>query len=109
MRFIKKELMTEAVEQRVNNKCLSIIIRCKKLVIIVIDYYQLYSSSSSSSSSLQPGVGFGLLYQLIPLLSISNQFLPVLHLEHFHIFEDSIDPSVLGSSCWSFPKWFPVG
>jgi hypothetical protein len=67
------------------------------------------SSSSSSSAALQPGVGFGLLYMLIPHLSISNQLLPVLHLEHLHIFEDSIDPSILGSSCWSFPKWLPVG
>jgi hypothetical protein len=31
------------------------------------------SSSFSSSAALQPGVGFGLLYKLIPLLSISNQ------------------------------------
>jgi hypothetical protein len=54
-------------------------------------------------------VGFGLLYQLIPLLSTSNQLLPVLHLEHLQIFEDSIDPSTLGSSCSPFPKWFPVG
>ena len=30
------------------------------------------SSSSSSSSALQPGAGFGLLYKLIPLLSISS-------------------------------------
>ena len=67
------------------------------------------SSSFSSSAVLKPGVCFGLLYKLIPLLSISSQFLPILHLEHFHIFEDSIDPSILGSSCWSFPKWFPVG
>jgi hypothetical protein len=65
--------------------------------------------SSSASAALQPGVGFGLLYKVIPPLSISNQLLPVLHLEHFYIFEDSIDPSVLGSSCWSFPKWFSVG
>ena len=47
---------------------------------------------SSSSAALQPGVGFGLLYKVIPLLSISNQLLPVLHLEHLHIFEDYIDP-----------------
>jgi hypothetical protein len=67
------------------------------------------SSSSSSSAALQRGVGFGLLYKLIPLFSISNQFLPILHLEHFHIFKDSIDPSILGSSCWPFPKSFPVG
>jgi hypothetical protein len=46
------------------------------------------SSSSSSSAALQPGVGFGLLYKVIPLLSISNQLLPVLHLEHLYIFED---------------------
>jgi hypothetical protein len=65
-------------------------------------------SSSSSSAALQPGVGFSLLYKLIPL-SISAQLLPILHFEHFHIFEDSIDPSILGSSCWSFPKWLPVG
>jgi hypothetical protein len=51
-------------------------------------------------------VGFGLLHKLIPLLSNSSQLLPVLHLEHVHIFEDFIDPSILGSSCWSFPKWF---
>ena len=37
-------------------------------------------SSSSSSAALQPGVGFGLLYKVIPPLSISNQLLPVLHL-----------------------------
>jgi hypothetical protein len=67
------------------------------------------SSSSSSSSSLQAGVGFGLLYKVIPLLSISNLLLPGLHPEHLQIFEDSIDPSILGSSCWPFPKWFPVG
>jgi hypothetical protein len=54
-------------------------------------------------------VGFCLLYKLIPLLSISSQLLPILHLQHFHIFEDSIDPSILGSSCWPFPTWFPVG
>jgi hypothetical protein len=63
----------------------------------------------SSSGALQSGVGFGLLYKLISLLSISSQLLPILHLEYFHIFEDAIDPSILGSSCWSFPKWFPVG
>jgi hypothetical protein len=34
------------------------------------------SSSSSSSAALQPGVGFGLLYKVIPLLSISYQLLP---------------------------------
>jgi hypothetical protein len=51
-------------------------------------------------------VGFGLLYKLIPLLSISSQLIPILYLEHFHIFEDSINPSILGSSCWSFPKWY---
>jgi hypothetical protein len=67
------------------------------------------SSSSCSSAALKPGVGFGLLYKVILLLSISSQLLPILHLDHFHIFEDSIDPSILGSSCWSFPKWFPVG
>jgi hypothetical protein len=67
------------------------------------------SSSSSSSAALQPGVGFGLLYKVIPLLSISSQLFPILHLEHFHIFEESLDPSILGSSYWSFPKWFPVG
>jgi hypothetical protein len=67
------------------------------------------SPSSSSSAALQPGVGFGHLYKLIPLLSISSQLLPILHLEHLHILEDSIEPSTLGSSCWSFPKWFPVG
>jgi hypothetical protein len=66
------------------------------------------SSSSSSSAALQRGVGFDL-YKVIPLLSISNQLLPVLHLEHLYIFEDSIDPSILGSSCWPFPKWFLVG
>jgi hypothetical protein len=33
-------------------------------------------------------MGFGLLYKLIPLLSIYTQPLPILHLEHFHIFED---------------------
>jgi hypothetical protein len=31
-------------------------------------------------------VGFGLLYKLVPLLSISNQPLPVPHLEHLQIF-----------------------
>jgi hypothetical protein len=67
------------------------------------------SSSTSSSSSLQPRVGFGLLYKLIPLFSISSQLIPILHLEYFHIFEDSIDSSILGSTYWSFPKWFPVG
>ena len=67
------------------------------------------SIRSSSSSALQPGVGFGLLYKLIPPLSISSQLLPILHLEHFHIFEESLDPSILGSSYWAFPKWFPVG
>ena len=67
------------------------------------------SSSSSSSAALQPGVGFGILCKLIPLFSIYSQLLPILHLQHFHIFEDSIDPSILGSSYWSFPKWFPVG
>jgi hypothetical protein len=45
-------------------------------------------------------MGFGLLYKLIPLLSISSQLHPILHLEHFHIFEYSIDPSILGSSYW---------
>ena len=54
---------------------------------------------NSSSAALQPRVGFGLLYKVIPLLSISNQLLPVLHLEHLHIFEDYINPSILGSSC----------
>jgi hypothetical protein len=54
-------------------------------------------------------VGFGLLYKLIPLLSISSQLLRILHLEHLHIFEDSIDLSILGASCWPFPKWVPVG
>jgi hypothetical protein len=63
------------------------------------------SALPSSSSALQPGVGFGLLCKLIPLLSISNQLLQVLHLEHFHIFEDSIDPSILGSSCWLWPYY----
>jgi hypothetical protein len=53
-------------------------------------------------------VRFGLLYKLIPLLSISSQLLPVLHLEHLHIFEDSIDPSILGSSCWPFPNSFQL-
>jgi hypothetical protein len=72
-------------------------------------HQQSASSSSSSSAALQPGVGFGLLYKVIPFLSISSQLLPILHLEHFHIFKDFIDPSILGSSCWSFPKWFPVG
>jgi hypothetical protein len=62
------------------------------------------SSSSSSSAALQPAVGFGLLYKLIPLISISTQLLPILHLEHFHIFEDSIDPSIRGSSCWPSRK-----
>jgi hypothetical protein len=71
--------------------------------------YFVTASSSSSSAALQPGMGFGLLYKLIPLLSISSQPLPILHLDHFHIFEDSIDSSILGSSCWPFPKWFPVG
>ena len=42
-------------------------------------------TSSSSSAALQPGVGFGLLYKVIPLLSISNKLLPVLHLGHLHI------------------------
>ena len=51
-------------------------------------------------------MGFGLLYKLVPLLSVSSQLLPILHLEHF---EDSISPSILGSSYWSFPKRFPVG
>jgi hypothetical protein len=50
---------------------------------------------------LQPGMGFGLLYKVIPLLSI-NQLLPVLHLEHLYIFEDSMNPSILGSFCWPF-------
>jgi hemolysin-activating ACP:hemolysin acyltransferase len=50
-------------------------------------------------------MGFDLLYKVIPLLSISSQLLPALHLEHFHIFENSINPSILGSSYWSFPKW----
>jgi hypothetical protein len=50
-------------------------------------------------------VGFGLLYKVIPLLSVSSQLLPILHLEHLYIFEDSIYPSILGSSCWPFPKW----
>jgi hypothetical protein len=72
-------------------------------------YSTTSASSSSSSAALQPGVGFGLLYKLIPPLSISIQLLTIPHLEHFHIFEDSIDPSILGSSCWSFPKWFSVG
>ena len=54
------------------------------------------SSSSSSSAALQPGVGFGLLYKLIPLLSISSQLLPILHLDHLYIFEDFIDPTILG-------------
>jgi hypothetical protein len=36
------------------------------------------SSSSSSSAALQPGVGFDL-YKVIPLLSISNQLLPVIY------------------------------
>ena len=67
------------------------------------------SSSSSSSAALQPGVDSGLLYKLIPLLFNSSQLLPILHLQHFHIFEDAIDPSILGSSCWSFPRWFRVG
>jgi hemolysin-activating ACP:hemolysin acyltransferase len=31
-------------------------------------------------------VGFGLLYKVIPLLSISNQLLPVLHLEQLQIY-----------------------
>jgi hypothetical protein len=48
-------------------------------------FFLLFLSSSSSSAALQPGVGFGLLYKLIPLLSISSEFLPILHLEHFHI------------------------
>jgi hypothetical protein len=39
------------------------------------------SSSSSSSSALQPSVGFGLLYKVIPLLSISNQLI----LSHYPI------------------------
>jgi hypothetical protein len=52
------------------------------------------SSSFSSSAALQSGVGFDLLYKLIPLLSISSQLLRILHLEHFHIFEDSIDPTI---------------
>jgi hypothetical protein len=56
------------------------------------------TSSSSSSAALQHGVGFGLLYKVIPLLSISNQLLPVLHLEHLQIFEDSIDPSKMTST-----------
>jgi hypothetical protein len=63
-------------------------------------------SNNNNSAALQPGVGFRLLYKVIPLISISNQMLPVLHLEHFHIFEDSMDPSILRSSCWPFPKWF---
>ena len=58
--------------------------------------------SSFSSAALQHGVRFGLLYKVVPLLSISSQLLPVLHLEYLHIFEDSIDPSILGSSCWAF-------
>ena len=62
--------------------------------------------SSSSSAALQPGVGFGLLYKLIPLLSIPSQLLLILRLEHFHFFEDSIDSSIPGSSCWSFSKWW---
>jgi hypothetical protein len=57
----------------------------------------LFDTHSSSSAALQPGVGFDLLYKVIPLLSISSQLLPVLQLEHLHIFEDSIDPSILGS------------
>ena len=73
------------------------------------DIRKVLSSSSSSSAALQPGVGFGLLYKFIPLISISSQLLPVLQFEHFHIFKDSINPSILRSSFWSFPKWFPVG
>ena len=72
------------------------------------DSFSIILFSSSSSAALQPGVGFGLPYKLIPLLSISNQLLPGLHLEHLHIFEDSFDSSILGSSCWPFPKRFPV-
>jgi hypothetical protein len=64
--------------------------------------------SSSAAAALQPGVDFGLLYQLIPLLSISNQFLPILHLEHLHIFVDSIDPSILGASAGLFPNGFQL-
>ena len=55
---------------------------------------------SSSSAALQPGVGFVLLNKLTPLLSISSQLLPILHLKHFHIFEDSFDPSILGILAW---------
>jgi hypothetical protein len=54
---------------------------------------QTSPESSSSSAALQPGVGFGLLYKVIPLLSVSSQLLQIFHLEHFHIFEDSIDAS----------------
>jgi hypothetical protein len=36
-----------------------------------------FPSPSSSSAALQPGVGFGLLYKLIPLLSISSHLLPI--------------------------------
>jgi hypothetical protein len=48
------------------------------------------SSSPSSSLAVQPWLSFGLLYKLIPLLSICSQLLPILHLQHFHIFEDSM-------------------
>ena len=63
----------------------------------------------TSFATLQHGVGFGLLYNLIPLLSISSPLFPILHLEHFRISEDSIHPSILGSFYWSVPKWFSVG
>jgi hypothetical protein len=51
-------------------------------------------------------VGFVLLYKLIPLLSLSSQLLPILHLEDFHIFDDSFNPSILGSSCWYYYYYY---
>jgi hypothetical protein len=46
----------------------------------LIKYQNMLLHYSSSSAALQPRVGCGLLHQLIPLLSISSQLLPILHL-----------------------------
>jgi hypothetical protein len=91
------------------SRCLVADFKGKVLNVMQEMVVVMFTDSSSSSAAIHPGVGFGLLYKLIPLLSIYHQLLPIIHLEHFHMFEDSIDPSFLGSSCWPFPEWFPVG
>jgi hypothetical protein len=54
-------------------------------------------------------VGFGLLYKLIPLLSVSRQLLPILDLEHFHIFERILSIHLfLGISAGLFPNGFQL-